>query len=190
MPEASQQDEQIELILPIGPPGCFLEVSKVAQTIGLLFPRNKVCISFGIKQWVGPHFGRNFHQHFRSPCFQGTWKVILKYYVQAALQIEWFHRAIFFFCRLKCQNCPGGILGAAHWSRIASCRMAKFKKISQNGKPMWLSGKVMEWENKRNQKDPGSLTAQATFQKSTQNVEFICSFLKNRGYVPAVGVRY
>jgi hypothetical protein len=106
MPEASQQDEQIELILPIGPPGCFLEVSKVAQTIGLLFPRNKVCISFGIKQWVGPHFGRNFHQHFRSPCFQGTWKVILKYYVQAALQIEWFHRAIFFFVVSNVRTAP------------------------------------------------------------------------------------
>jgi hypothetical protein len=30
--------------------------------------------------------------------------------------------------------------------------------------PLWLSGKVMEWENKRNQKIPGSLPAQAAFK--------------------------
>jgi hypothetical protein len=29
--------------------------------------------------------------------------------------------------------------------------------LMQLGEPMWYSGKVMEWENKRKQKIPGSL---------------------------------
>jgi hypothetical protein len=38
-------------------------------------------------------------------------------------------------------------------------KLPKNTQIKNNvpGEPLWLSGKVMEWENKWNQKIPGSL---------------------------------
>jgi hypothetical protein len=39
-----------------------------------------------------------------------------------------------------------------------------------NGEPLWLSsGKVMERENKRNQKNPGLLPCPGTFLKKEKN---------------------
>jgi hypothetical protein len=42
------------------------------------------------------------------------------------------------------------------------------------GEPLWLSGKGMEWENKQNQKIPGSLPAQATFREKKKNMNSCC----------------
>jgi hypothetical protein len=39
--------------------------------------------------------------------------------------------------------------------KLESCMYRKKNRVL--GEPMWLSGKMMEWENKRNQKIPGSL---------------------------------
>jgi hypothetical protein len=42
-----------------------------------------------------------------------------------------------------------------HWWKF--CVFQQNIRLFGVGEPLWLSGKVMEWENKRNQKIPGSL---------------------------------
>jgi hypothetical protein len=41
--------------------GRFLKITEAAQIVGLLFPRDKLCINFD-KKSVGLHFRRFFHK--------------------------------------------------------------------------------------------------------------------------------